>query len=329
MSTSTAGTRPPQPAHAHDPDHSGHGHGGHNASASENKLLFAAALTVATLIVEAVGGWMSGSLALLSDAAHMMIDAFALLLAWSGAHFARRPADHLRSFGYARLEVLAGYSNALLQFVLVAWIAVEAVLRLLNPEPIVSGIMLVVAAIGLVINLLVLSVLGSHHHDDLNIAGARLHVLGDLLGSLGAVFAALLVRYAGWLQADSLVSLLVSALILGSAFGLLRRSAHILLEGVPDGLETAIVAETVRRESGVEDVHHVHVWQLAGGRRMATLHARIGTGVATETALAGMQRVLREHFHIFHATIQIEDRDCADGDCQDGRRELHAAHHHH
>jgi cobalt-zinc-cadmium efflux system protein len=137
------------------------------------------------------------------------------------------------------------------------------------------------------------------------------------------------VRYFGWLQADPLVSLLVSALILGSAFRLLRRSAHILLEGVPDGLETAIVAETVRRESGVEDVHHVHVWQLAGGRRMATLHARIGASMPTEAALAGMQRVLRDHFHIFHATIQIEDRACDDDDCHDARHGPQPAHAHH
>jgi cobalt-zinc-cadmium efflux system protein len=268
-------------AAAHDhPAHHAHAH----AHGTETRLLIAAALTVATLIAEAIGGWMSGSLALLSDAAHMLIDAFALLLAWAGAHFARRPADDLRSFGYARLEVLAGYSNALLQFVLVVWIAVEAVLRLMQPEPILSGIMLVVALIGLCVNVIVLVTLGGHQHDDLNLAGARLHVIGDLLGSLGAVAAALIVRYLGWLQADPLVSLFVSALILVSAWRLLRLSAHILLEGVPDGIETALVTDTVRRESGVQDVHHVHVWQLAGGRRMATLHARLAPGMETEPA---------------------------------------------
>jgi len=305
-------------------DHSAH----HNhAHGSETRLLIAAALTVGTLIAEAIGGWMSGSLALLSDAAHMLVDAFALLLAWAGAHFARRPADDLRSFGYARLEVLAGYSNALLQFVLVVWIAVEAVLRLMQPEPILSGIMLVVALIGLAVNVIVLAALGGHQHDDLNLAGARLHVIGDLLGSIGAVAAALIVRYLGWLQADPLVSLLVSALILVSAWRLLRRSAHILLEGVPDGIETALVTETVRRESGVTDVHHVHVWQLAGGRRMATLHARLAPGMQPEPALASMKRVLREHFHISHATIQIEDGACAEGDCHGDSGELHVGHH--
>lgn len=304
-----------------------HDHSLHAHDLAASRLLLAAGLTIATMLVEAVGGWMSGSLALLSDAAHMLIDAFALLLAWGGAHFARRPADARRTFGYARLEVLAGYSNALLQFVLVAWIGFEAVGRLLQPEPIASGVMLAIASLGFAINLGVLGVLGHHHHDDLNIAGARLHVIGDLLGSAGAVAAALLVRYLGWLPSDPLVSLLVSALILGSAWRLLRRSAHILLEGVPDGVETALVAETVRRESGVADVHHVHVWQLAGGRRIATLHARIGA-LEAETALAGMQRALREHFGIFHATIQIEDRDCDDGDCRGhGHRHGHGHDH--
>ena len=326
MNTPAADTRASHAAHAHE---HGRAHAHEHAPASENKLLFAAALTVATLIVEAVGGWMSGSLALLSDAAHMMIDAFALLLAWSGAHFARRPADDLRSFGYARLEVLAGYSNALLQFVLVVWIAVEALQRLLHPEPIGSGIMLVGAAAGVVINLIVLTALGTHHHDDLNLAGARLHVIGDLLGSIGAVAAALLVRYAGWLTADPVVSLFVSALILFGAWRLLRRSAHILLEGTPDDIEAAQVAETVRRESGAQDVHHVHVWQLAGGRRMATLHARLAPDCKADVTVAAMKRVLREHFHIFHATVQIEDGDCLEGDCHPGRVAVSDHQHHH
>ena len=304
-------------------------HHHHETALTESRLLIAAALTLATLLAEGIGGWLSGSLALLSDAAHMLIDAFALLLAWGGAHFARRPADARRSFGYARLEVLAGYSNALLQFVLVVWIAVEALQRLLHPEPIVSGVMLVVAAVGLVINLIVLMALGTHHHDDLNLAGARLHVIGDLLGSIGAVGAALLVRYFGWLAADPAVSLLVSALILVGAWRLLRRSAHILLEGTPDGIESALVAETVRRESGARDVHHVHVWQLAGGRRMATLHARLAPDGKADVTVAAMKRVLREHFHIFHATVQIEDGDCVEGDCHPQAAAVHDHHHHH
>lgn len=281
----------------------------------ERRLLFAFALTLLTLIVEAAGGWYSGSLALLADAGHMFVDAFALLLAWAGAHFAMRPADDKRSFGYARLEVLVGYTNALAQFGIVAWIAAEALARFAMPTPILSGIMLVVALVGLVVNLLVLQVLGGHDHDDLNTAGARLHVLGDLLGSLGAVAAALIIRSFGWLWADPAISIVVAVLILVSAWRLLRRSAHILLEGTPDGVDAALVTATVKREAGIADVHHVHVWQLAGGRRLATLHARMVEGADTHAALLRVQSILREQFHIAHATVQIEQHGCLHDDC--------------
>ena len=296
--------------HHHDHDHA-HAH----AHSSERRLLFAFALTLLTLIVEAIGGWYSGSLALLADAGHMFVDAFALLLAWAGAHFAQRPADLKRSFGYARLEVLVGYTNALGQFVLVAWIAAEAIARLASPQPILSGIMLVVALVGLVVNVLILRVIGGHDHEDLNIAGARLHVLGDLLGSAGAVAAALIIRGFGWLWADPVISIFVALLILGSASKLLRRSAHILLEGTPDDVDAALVSATVKREAGIEDVHHVHVWQLAGGRRLATLHARLVEGTDAHAALTGVQSILREQFHIAHATVQIEQHGCPHDDC--------------
>ncbi|TAH47386.1 MAG: cation transporter [Elusimicrobia bacterium] len=304
--------------HAH---HAGdhHDHHPHAPEASRSrKLLFAFALTSITLFVEAVGGWISGSLALLADAGHMLVDASALLFAWLGAWFARKPADALRSFGYARLEVLVGYTNALTQLLLVAWIAYEAISRLFEPAPILSGTMLLVACIGLLVNLVVLRVLGGHEHDDLNTAAARLHVIGDLLGSLGAVTAALVVRYLDWLWADPAISLLVSALILRSAWHLLRRSAHILLEGVPEGFD--VEALNRRLEAGVEGicgVHHLHVWQLAGGRRMATLHAQLVDGSNTDAVLARLQSLLRHEFGISHATIQVESAACPQAHCCD------------
>lgn len=298
--------------HHHDHDHAG---------MSERRLLWAFVLTILTLVVEAAGGWISGSLALLADAGHMFVDAFALLLAWMGAYFARRPADDKRSFGYARLEVLVGYTNALFQFVLVAWIVIEAIGRFAQPEPILSGTMLIIAIVGLVVNLFVLRVLGGHDHDDLNAAGARLHVIGDLLGSLGAVAAALLIRWKGWLWADPAFSIFVSLLIVRSAWKLLKRSAHILLEGTPEGVDTAQVAVAARAGEGVVDVHHVHVWQLAGGRRLATLHARLAEEADAHVALAQVQRILREKFQIVHATVQIERRDCAHEDCTRGKHD--------
>ena len=300
--------------HSHQHDSHQHGHSG------ERRLLLAFALTSIAMIAEAVGGWMSGSLALLADAGHMLVDTFALLLAWAGARFARRPADSRRSFGYARLEVLVGYTNALAQLVLVVWIVIEAVSRLRSPAPILAGIMLTIAVAGTLINLLVLAALGSHDHDDLNRAGAHLHVLGDLLGSLGAAAAAVLIGWLGWLWMDPAISILVSLLILASAWKLLRRSAHILLEGTPEGLESALVAETVRRETGVDDVHHVHIWQLAGGSRVATLHAQLPEDADANVTLTSIQRVLREHFHIAHATVQLESSACANDDCHGAHR---------
>lgn len=301
--------------HDHDHDHRDHAHG-REGPGRERKLLVAFALTAVTLVAEAVGGWLSGSLALLADAGHMLVDAAALMFAWLGAHYARKPADARRSFGYVRLEVLVGYSNALVQFVLVAWIAVEAGLRFSDPQPILSGLMLWVAVAGLAVNAFVLFVLSDHHHDDLNTASARLHVLGDLFGSVGAVGAALLIGRFGWLWVDPLLSILVSLLILRSAWRLLRRSAHILLEGAPEGVDGDRVGEAVQREAdGVCGVHHVHVWQLAGGYHVATLHAQLREGIDADGAIRSIQRVLRERFRIEHATVQIERGGCADAHC--------------
>lgn len=313
---------------SHDHDHVPHGHGTHaagdahaDAQVRERRLLFAFALTLVTLCAEAVGGVLSGSLALLADAGHMLVDALALLFAWLGARFAQRPADALRSFGYARLEVLVGYSNALLQFVLVAWIVFEAVTRLFAPGEILSGMMLVVASAGLLVNLLVLRVLHTHDEHDLNTAGARLHVLGDLLGSVGAVVAALLIGWLGWNWVDPVVSVLVSVLILRSAWHLMRRSAHILLEGTPAGIEEGLVESTIVEAAiGVDDVHHVHVWQLAGGRAVATLHARLGAGTEPDAAIRAIQALLRERFGVVHATVQVEAGHCAGAHCGAGHR---------
>ncbi|WP_092408121.1 cation diffusion facilitator family transporter [Dokdonella immobilis] len=281
--------------------------------------MFAFALTLVTLVAEAVGGWISGSLALLADAGHMLVDAGALMFAWLGAYFARRPADALRSFGYARLEVLVGYTNALTQMLLVAWIIYEAVGRFLQPAPILSGMMLAVAMAGLLVNVFVLRVLGGHDHDDLNSAAARLHVIGDLLGSIGAVAAAVLVGQFDWLWADPAISILVSLLILNSAWRLLRRSAHILLEGVPEGIEGDVVKSRLEGDiDGVREIHHVHVWQLSGGQRVATLHARLEDGMPPDAAIARIQAGLRSHFRITHATVQIDTEHCDQAGCNAG-----------
>ncbi|MHB8680122.1 MAG: cation diffusion facilitator family transporter [Rudaea sp.] len=304
-------------AHSHH-SYSDHDHERGASRGGERRLLAAFVLTALATLVEAGGGWLSGSLALLADAGHMLVDALALLLAWGGARIAQRPADARRSYGYARMEVLVGYSNALAQFALTAWIVYEAVERLARPVPIRSGLMLGVALAGLAVNLLVLRVIGRHPHDDVNAAGARLHVLGDLLGSMAAVAAALLIRHFGWIAADPALSIFVALLILGNAWQLLRRCAHILLEGTPDDLESADVAAAIECETGIGGVHHVHVWQIGGGRRIATLHAHVANDAEAGAALAAIQTVLRARFGIAHATIQIEsDAACSGDECSE------------
>ncbi|MEP6898255.1 MAG: cation diffusion facilitator family transporter [Rhodanobacter sp.] len=302
--------------HHHDHPHGSNAHAqaGRHGNRSR-KLLFAFVLTVLTMVAEAVGGVWSGSLALLADAGHMMVDALALLLAFVGAWMATRPADARRSYGYGRMEVLVGFVNALSQFVLVGWIIYEAINRLLHPGAILSGVMLAVAAAGLVVNVLLLHTLHGHAHDDVNMAGASLHVLGDLLGSVAAVVAALAIRWFGWLWADPLLSLLVSLLILNSAWRLLRQSAHILLEGVPDGMDCAAVEASLHQaDPSIRNVHHLHVWQLASGSRMATLHAELSGQGDSTTALRAIKRVLLERFEIQHVTVQIDPGDCMDQD---------------
>ncbi|MGA9342232.1 MAG: cation diffusion facilitator family transporter [Rhodanobacteraceae bacterium] len=294
-----------------------HSHDEIDSAQRSRRLSIAVTLTLIILVFEAAGGWLSGSLALVADAGHMLIDAMALLFAWLAAVYARRPADARRTFGYARLEVLAGYSNSLIQFVLVGWIVIEALSRLRQPAPVDSALMFGVALAGLVLNGVVLRVLGGHDHDDVNTASARLHVIGDLLGSLGAVLAAIVIHYFGWLWSDAAISILVSLLILNSAWRLAGRSGHILLEGVPDDLDAASLGHAIEAENaGVCNVHHVHVWQLAGGNRMATLHAQLFRGTDPDSAIVGIQQFLRERFRIAHATVQIERYSCEEKACE-------------
>jgi cobalt-zinc-cadmium efflux system protein len=312
--------------HAHSHVHHDHHHHAQEAGIGgrERKLLFAFVLTAGMMVAEAVGGWWSGSLALLADAGHMLVDAAALLLALFAARMAQRPADARRTYGYGRMEVLAGFVNALTQFVLVGFIAYEAIVRFFKPVEILSGVMFGVAVVGLLVNLIVLRSLHDHAHDDVNIGAASLHVLGDLLGSVGAVLAALAVRWLGWNWADPALSLLVSLLILNSAWHLLRRSTHILLEGVPEGMDPHEV-ETVLRgaDTSIRDVHHLHVWQLASGSRMATLHLELHDRDDDARALAAVNHTLLERFGIRHATIQIDP-----GECPDGKPGCSAKHHH-
>ena len=268
------------------------------------------------MLVELCGGFLAGSLALLADAGHMLTDAAALGLAWAASRLANRPPDARRSFGYQRLRVLATFVNGCALLFIVAWIVIEAVQRMLQPQPVVASTVIWIGTVGFAINLIVFALLRRGDSHDMNIAAASLHVLGDLLGSLAAIVSAVIILFTGWMAADPLSSLIVSALIVRSAWSLVRRSAHILMEGAPDGLDVDELRETLeRRIPAIRDVHHVHLWLVGPNEPFMTMHAAIVPGADHATVLRDTKGILQERYGITHATIQIEVEDCVDENC--------------
>lgn len=298
------------PGHEHGHGHDrGHSHGAGN----ERRVAAAMWITGGFMVVEAVGGYLSGSLALIADAGHMLTDTGALALAWLAVRFARRPADDARSYGYHRAEILAAFLNGAAMMALAWWVIFEAAMRFMNPAPVLAAPMLAVAAGGLVVN--IVSFLMLHGAgDSLNMRGATLHVLGDLFGSVAAIAAALVILTTGWMPVDPLLSVFVALLILRSAWNVTRDSAHILMEGTPPGLDPETISQDLMANvEGVADVHHVHAWSLGSGRPVATLHARLAPLADSHRTLAGIKARLGSHFGIGHATVQIEPGDCLDG----------------
>lgn len=291
-----------------------HDHGAHGSHDSQRRLGWAILLTGGFMLAELVGGVLSGSLALLADAGHMLTDAAALALALFAAWISRRPADTRRSYGYHRVQVLAAFVNGLTLIAIVVWIAIEAVRRLFAPVSVAGSTMLVIAGLGLVVNLVVFAILHMGDRENLNIRGAALHVLGDLLGSVAAIVAAVVILLTGWTPIDPLLSLLVAALILRSAWKLTRESGHILLEGTPEGLDVdRVKRELVEQLPAVRDVHHVHAWSLTPGRHLMSLHAILEEEADQERVLVDIKTMLSDSFAVEHATIQVESwRGCVD-----------------
>ena len=303
--------------HDHDRRHDPAGHPGHAERSApphaddRRRLLGALWLTGGFMVVEVVGGVIAGSLALLADAGHMLTDTAALGFACIAVLVAKRPIDAQRSYGYHRFPVLAAYVNAVTLLLIVAWIAVEAVGRMRQPVDILAGPMLGVAVVGLLVNLAAFRLLHGGETDSLNVRGALVHVLGDLLGSAAAIVAALVIMATGWTLIDPILSLLVALLVLRSAVSLLRRSGHVLMEGRPEHLDAADVARTIAEDvPEVSDVHHMHIWSLSPGRPVMTLHARVDPGAVHDHALQRVFACLREHFGVSHATVQLEHGDC-------------------
>jgi len=294
----------PEHDHGH---HHGHDHTPTVTRSNERKVLISFFLIFSFMLVEVVGGVLSGSLALLADAGHMLTDAAALALAYAAFRFGRRAADSRRTFGYLRFEVIAGFVNAITLFAIVGWIGYEAWQRFFDPVEVLAGPMMVVAVLGLLVNVLVLWIMTRGDTDHVNVKGAILHVMGDLLGSIGAIVAAIVIQLSGWTPIDPILSLLVAVLILRSAWKLLLKSLHILLEGAPDEaspekIELGLMAAV----QGLAAVGHIHVWQLTSGRTVATLHVRPSRDAEARRVARQVEEVLQTQFNIAHATVAID-----------------------
>ena len=262
-------------------------------------------LTGGFMVVEAVGGWLSGSLALLADAGHMLTDVGALGLSLFTARMARRPPDDTKTYGYLRLEILAALVNGAVLFVIAGVIVIEAVHRVKNPAPIQGGLFLLVALLGLLVNAVGLSLLHRDREHHLNTRGAYLHILGDLLGSVGALVAALIVLTTGWTLADPIISVLIAVLILGGAWRLIRESTDILLEAVPAHVSMAEVQRRMLAVPGVAAVHDLHVWTVTSGMVAMSGHAVVPQLEDHPDVLGRIREAMRD-LRIGHVTVQLE-----------------------
>lgn len=289
----------PGPAHSH--DHALHAR--HAGAGAQHVLAIALALTAGFAIVEIVGAWWAGSLALLSDAGHMVTDAASLGIALFAQRISARPPSRRASYGYARAEVIAAFVNALALLALVVFIAVEAVQRLLVPTPVAGGWVLGIAVIGLCVNIAAVWVL-SQASESLNARGALLHVLSDLLGSVAAIVAGAVILATGWMPVDPILSLAVSALIVRSTWRLLRESLGVLMEGVPAHLDYEAIGRALLELPGVMSVHDLHVWHMSAETVALSAHVAIGDGAAWLDVLAAAQRLLATRYGIRHVTLQ-------------------------
>lgn len=288
-----------------------HDHHHHHPDGHQRKLGFACLLIAVFVVVEVVGGLVANSLALLADAGHMALDAAALALAWWAAKLSTRRHDDRLTYGYHRSQVLAAFVNALALVALAVWILIEAFGRLQAPQPVLPVPALVVAATGFLINIIAFRVL--HGNGNLNVRGAALHVLGDLLGSVAAMLSAALIWMFGWYLADPILALFIVAILLRGAWHVLREATMILLEGTPQGIDLDELKRTlINQVSGVVGVHHVHAWALTDEKPLLTLHAEVGERADTHGVVRSIKAVLLEKFGIEHSTVQVERGDCPD-----------------
>ena len=294
----------------------------HQNQTIEKRFLISMILTALILVAEVIGGLWTGSLALLSDAAHVFLDILALGLSYGALRLSALPADDRHTYGFHRFEVIAALANGVTLAGVAIGIFIEAYHRLQAPEPVKSVELLVIATVGLIVNLIVAFVLGGHDHErdeheaeDLNVKSAFLHVLGDAVSSVGVIVAALIIWRTGWTLADPLMSVLIGLIIVASSWRVTKASLHILVEGVPEGFHLADVAQTMGSAPGVTDVHDLHVWSLCSGHTALSAHVVVADqslGQA-QVVMDEIKRRLRSGFGVEHTTIQFECAGCGQG----------------
>lgn len=292
-------------------DHDGHDHAGHShapdvTDKNARAVALAGLLIASFMFAELIGGWLAGSLALMADAVHMVTDAASLGLAWWAFEQAKRPADARLTYGRDRLPVLIAFANAIFLLVVTGWICVEAIGRLMTPETVLAGPMLIIAVLGLLVNVGAFLILRRGGDNSLNIRSAILHVLGDLLGSVAAIAAAIVIYFTGWFPIDPILSVFVALLIVRSAVAVLRQSAHILLEGAPPEIDReALKVDLLTAIPALASVDHIHIWSLAEGKVNATLNAVVARPDQAEPVLQAIRQRLEHGHGIGHVTIEI------------------------
>ncbi|MBA9025363.1 MULTISPECIES: cation diffusion facilitator family transporter [Bacillaceae] len=294
--------------HGHSHDHGHH----HHHSANKKALLSSCLLISIFMVVEVIGGFITNSLALLSDAGHMLSDAAALGLSFAAIKLGERKATQSKSFGYKRFEIIAAALNGLTLIVISVVIFIEAIRRFQNPPEVQSVGMLTIAVIGLIVNIIAAWILMSGDKENLNVRSAFLHVIGDLLGSVGAIVAALIIYFFGWGIADPIASIIVAILIIISGWRVVKESFHILMEGTPAQVNVKEVKSALLKIAHVKDVHDLHIWSITSGYMSLSCHIAIDKTVGHDTVLHEAQKLLHDQFSIEHSTLQVE---CYDKGC--------------
>jgi cobalt-zinc-cadmium efflux system protein len=299
--------------------HAGHTHGaGTAAGQHKGRLKAALALTTGFMVVEAIGGLLTGSLALVADAAHMLTDAGGLALALIAIRFAERPATPQKTYGYVRMEILAALLNAVVLLLLTVFILYEAVDRFLNPPPVMAGPMLAVAVIGLAVNLTSMKLLAAGSAESLNVKGAYFEVMSDMLGSLGVIVAALVVMFTGWELADPIIGAGIGLFIVPRTWSLMKQAIHILMEGTPPEIDVSLLESTIKEIPGVVAVHDLHVWTITSGLDSMSCHVVIADMARARETLLEINEAMKTKFNLTHTTIQIEDQAMRDAEAHRG-----------